>query len=190
MEREDWGRVRPGPPTLLPLLALAGLVMGLGACAKKHHRSHECHCGHGGEHAHQCRCAGGHGRECHCGDVKWGQHEEGGHRGHEHGSCAQGKCRHGMGRGECKCEHGHEHGREHEYGHEHGHDHGPGFGPGEGPDEPRERRGPAGARRFRLNPLRILDRRYALGQMDEEDYLRRRQILLEHATGEPEGPRP
>ena len=47
------------------------------------------------------------------------------------------------------------------------HGHGEGHGPG--------------PMRRRMDPLRILDKRYAAGEVDEDDYLRRRQVLKDNS---------
>lgn len=57
-----------------------------------------------------------------------------------------------------------------EHGHGEGDDHAGAQG-GHGP----------GPMRRRMDPLRILDKRFAAGEIDEDDYLRRRQVLKENS---------
>ncbi len=94
-----------------------------------------------------------------------------------HEGCGEGKCAHcahcaGCARHHAQHGHGdHGHAGNHDETSEH-HEHGPGrefrdFGPG--------------PMRRRMDPLRILDKRYAAGEIDEEDYLRRRQVLKDNS---------
>jgi hypothetical protein len=98
-----------GLAVLLPLIALFGVIAGIGCCK----------------------------RHCHCGEEHE-EHDEGkcGHRGHGH-------CRH--------CSHDHEAVRNH--------------GPG----------------RQGFDPMRLLDKRFAAGEIDEDEYLRRRTVLNENS---------
>jgi hypothetical protein len=59
--------------------------------------------------------------------------------------------------------------------HEHRNGHGCGCDNGGGP-----RRG-HGPGRHRIDPMRILDKRFASGEIDEEDYQRRRQVIKENS---------
>jgi len=93
------------------------------------------------------------------------------HRGERDGNCeacADGYARHmhGVGHG-----HGHHMGHDPDHHMGHGPDHGPGYG--RGPD-----RGP---QRQKFDPKRILDKRFASGEIDEDEYRRRRQVLEETA---------
>ena len=73
------------------------------------------------------------------------------HCGEEHEGHDDGECGH-RGHGHgCHCGHGHGEGREH--------------GPG--------RRG--------FDPMSILDKRFAAGEIDEDEYLRRRMVLKENS---------
>lgn len=100
------------------------------------------------------------------------------------GACAKHHRQHAGGGHEgcrCACHRGHDghHGRECAHGHEgehahvepaeHAHRHGPEFAFGRGPGRPR------------LDPKRILDKRFASGEIDEDEYQRRLQVLRENA---------
>ena len=56
-----------------------------------------------------------------------------------------------------------------------GHGHGHGFQDGRGPGPEHE------SRRRGFDPMRILDRRFAKGEIDEDEYQRRRNVLKENA---------
>ena len=96
-----------------------------------------------------------------------------------HEGCAKDGCARCAGYARHHAEHGHGEGHDHAGAHgEHGahHEHAGGFefrdfGNGHGP----------GPMRRRMDPLRILDKRYAAGEVDEDDYLRRRQVLKDNS---------
>jgi hypothetical protein len=67
----------------------------------------------------------------------------------------------------CGCQCGEQH--EHRNGHGCGCDNG---------GAPRHGHGPG---RHRIDPMRILDKRFASGEIDEEDYQRRRQVIKENS---------
>ncbi len=73
------------------------------------------------------------------------------HCGEEHEDHDDRECGHRSHGHGCHCGHGHREGREH--------------GPG--------RRG--------FDPMRILDKRFAAGEIDEDEYLRRRTVLKENS---------
>lgn len=107
------------------------------------------------------------------------------HHGHGHGGCGRGGCAHcarcvGCARHHAEHDERHDHGAHDHDAHDHdAHDHEGRAEHGFAREFRSHAHGPGPARR-RMDPLRILDKRYASGEIDEDDYLRRRQVLKDN----------